>query len=219
MDRELQLLLPLLDAREDVVAPSGVPMTAGRMGGHDVVAMKCGIGKVNAAVGAMALIDYSRPDLIINTGVAGGAGATEVLDVVVGVETAYHDVWCGPGTEHGQVQGLPARFTADARVFALDAVKNDPAVKLGLIASGDSFIDSPAELDRIRGMYPDVAAVDMESAPIAHVCHLRGVPFVSIRVVSDTPGSGNNTAQYTDFWTSAPERTFHALCGIISQLK
>lgn len=219
MDRELQLLLPLLDEKKEVVAQSGVRMVSGTMEGHDIVVLKSGIGKVNAAVGASALIDFALPGLIINTGVAGGAGATNVLDVVVGAETAYHDVWCGPGTVPGQVQGLPARFAADARVTALDAVQDNPGIKCGLIASGDSFVDSPAGLERIRGLYPDVLAVDMESAPIAHVCHLRGVPFVSIRVVSDTPGSGNNSAQYTDFWTAAPERTFGALCGIISQLK
>ena len=162
MDRELQLLLPLLDEKKEVVAQSGVRMVSGTMEGHDIVVLKSGIGKVNAAVGASALIDFALPGLIINTGVAGGAGATNVLDVVVGAETAYHDVWCGPGTVPGQVQGLPARFAADARVMALDAVQDNPGIKCGLIASGDSFVDSPAGLERIRGLYPDVLAVDME---------------------------------------------------------
>lgn len=216
MDRELQLLLPMLTGAKDICTPSGVKMVEGRMEHHDVVVLKCGIGKVNAAVGAMALIDYAAPQLVVNSGVAGGAGATEVLDVVVGSQTAYHDVWCGPGTIEGQVQGLPQRFDASPMVIDLDLGGQN--VKTGLIASGDRFIDSPQELGRIRAMYPDVVAVDMESAPIAQVCSLRRVPFVSIRVVSDTPGSGNNAAQYTDFWTTAPERTFGVLCSILSQL-
>ncbi len=216
MDSELNLLLPMLSNPTEVVTPSGVRLTEGQLEQHEVVVLKCGIGKVNAAMGAMALIDYAAPQLVVNTGVAGGAGATSVLDVVVGRQTAYHDVWCGPGTENGCVQGLPARFDASPNV--LELVKDNQDIKQGLIASGDRFIDSPAELDRIRGMYADVVAVDMESAPIAQVCYLRGVPFVSIRVVSDTPGEGNNAAQYADFWKIAPQRTFGALCGILSQL-
>lgn len=216
MDSELRLLLPLLSQKKDVVTPSGVLLTEGKLDQHDVVVLKCGIGKVNAAMGAMALIDYAAPQLIVNTGVAGGAGATTVLDVVVGRQTAYHDVWCGPGTEEGCVQGLPARF--DAAPAVLELVKDNADIKQGLIASGDRFIDSPAELERIRRMYADVVAVDMESAPIAQVCYQRGVPFVSIRVVSDTPGEGNNAAQYADFWNIAPQRTFGALCGILSKL-
>ncbi|MCM1021667.1 MAG: 5'-methylthioadenosine/adenosylhomocysteine nucleosidase [Muribaculum sp.] len=218
MDAELQLLLPLLSEKKEITTASGIRMIEGRMSGHDVVVLKCGIGKVNAAVGAMALIDYASPRLIVNTGVAGGAGATDVLDVVVGRQVAYHDVWCGPGTTFGSVQGLPQKFEAPDDILGLDLLHNDPRIKIGLIASGDQFVDSPKELERIQNLYPDVAAVDMESAPIAQVCYLRSVPFVSIRVVSDTPGSGNNSAQYQDFWTSAPKRTFSALCGILEAI-
>ena len=79
-----------------------------------VIATQCGIGKVNAAIGAITLIDNFRPDAVINTGIAGGTGGgAGVLDVVIGREVAYHDVWCGPGNAPGQVQGLPDSFPAD----------------------------------------------------------------------------------------------------------
>ena len=90
----------------------------------------------------------------------------------------------------------------------------------GLICSGDRFIASPAEVERIRSIYPDVAAVDMESAAIAHVCYLRNVPFISLRVMSDTPGDNdNNIAQYENFWQDAPAHTFTLLKSILSELK
>lgn len=79
-------------------------------------------------------------------------------------------------------------------------------------------MDDPADLRRILELYPDAVAVDMESAAIAQVCALKCVPFVCLRVVSDTPGAEGNAAAYSDFWTAAPERTFASvekLLGLI----
>ncbi len=58
----------------------------------------------------------------------------------------------------------------------------------------------------------------MESAAIAHACHLRNIPFVCLRVISDTPGEGGNAAAYNDFWTAAPEATFHTLERLLELL-
>ena len=86
--------------------------------GSQVIVEKCGIGKVNAALGVQRIINEHHPDCIISSGCAGGNGdELEVRDVVVSTELAYHDVYCGSaidsGTQYGQVQGLPARFQAD----------------------------------------------------------------------------------------------------------
>lgn len=207
MDKEMSLLLPLLkDA--STVSLNGFEFHTGTVGKHSVVACKCGIGKVNAAVGTLTLIENFHPAMIVNTGVAGGTGATDdparVLDVVLASEIAYHDVWCGPGTEPGQAAGCPARFSCPLPAGVRGALD----VKEGLLASGDIFVDRPEDLGRILALYPDAKAVDMESAAIAHVCHLKSVPFVCIRVVSDTPGDGGNAAAYESFWLDAPARTF-----------
>ena len=59
----------------------------------------------------------------------------------------------------------------------------------------------------------------MESAAIAHVCHLRDIPFLSIRVMSDTPGDNdNNISQYENFWSDAPAHTFALLKSILSEI-
>lgn len=187
------------------------------MGGKSVAVMQCGIGKVNAAVGAFALIEAFHPDIVINSGVAGGTGSeAKILDVVVGERVAYHDVWCGPCAERGCIQGMPLYFEAPAEVLA--KIQESAHVKKGLIASGDMFVDNADELARIKGLYHDVLAVDMESAAIAQVCHIKGVPFISIRVVSDTPGETDNTAQYEHFWDDAPLQTFHVLTQIVDTL-
>jgi adenosylhomocysteine nucleosidase len=151
----------------------------------------------------------------VNTGIAGGTGANaNILDVVIGTEVAYHDVWCGPGNAPGQVQGLPERFAGATELFNLAPLSNNPTVKLGLIASGDKFISTPADLQAVLATQPQAIAVDMESGAIAQVCHLKSVPFLAIRVVSDTPGAENHIDQYTDFWNLAPQSTF----GILRQL-
>jgi adenosylhomocysteine nucleosidase len=59
----------------------------------------------------------------------------------------------------------------------------------------------------------------MESGAIAQVCHLNKVPFLALRVISDSPGaSHDNTRQYLDFWTDAPQETFLLVKEIIKNL-
>ncbi|MBD5243432.1 MAG: 5'-methylthioadenosine/adenosylhomocysteine nucleosidase [Barnesiella sp.] len=219
MGKELNLLLPLLADKTEADTPlSRKTVYTGRIGSADVAAMQCGIGKVNSALVTSELIDMFHPDLVINTGVAGGTGETRVLDLVVGDEVAYHDVWCGPGTEWGEAAGCPRFFESAKEVCGLDCLAESNGVKHGLIASGDIFVSTPEEVTRIRGLYPEVKAVDMESASIAQTCYLRGVPFFVMRVVSDTPGGEDNIAQYNNFWDDAPRQTFGMLQNLLTEL-
>ena len=162
----------------------------GRLGANTLVLTRCGIGKVNAALGAAELIRRFSPDCIVSTGVAGGTGeGLQVTDVVAGARVAYHDVWCGDGNAYGQVQGLPAVFEADPRLLACarrlsEAGGLESRIHCGLICTGDQFITDRAKLDAIRAAFPDVQAVDMESAAIAQTCYLYKVPFISFRIVS-----------------------------------
>lgn len=221
MDKELALLRPLI-ADAATVSVNGFDFISGTIGRHDVVACKCGIGKVNAAIGALTLIENFHPAIVINTGVAGGTGAgtdpARVLDVVLASEIAYHDVWCGPGTVRGQVPDYPARFACPLPADIRTSLVDELGVKEGLLASGDIFVDDPADLRRILDLYPDAKAVDMESAAIAQVCYRKDVPFVCLRVVSDTPGDGGNAAAYDAFWVDAPARTFHSVERLLQLL-
>lgn len=212
MGSELKMLLAEMSSVTEETA-NGTTYYRGNIGRRDIVAMQCGIGKVNAAVGALTLIERYAPEAIINTGIAGGTGGgADILDVVVGTEVGYHDVWCGPGNAPGQVQGLPERFAGATAMFGI--TQDTPGVKLGLIASGDRFVSTPEELAALLATQPRAIACDMESGAIAQVCHLKQTPFLAIRVVSDTPGAENHLDQYLDFWNIAPSRTF----GILRQL-
>lgn len=220
MEKELDLLLPLLEDLQEPTEINGFKFYTGTLGRHGVIAMHCGIGKVNSAIGTLTLLDSFHPDYIINTGVAGGAGKTHVLDLLVADNVAYHDVWCGPGTEYGAAAGCPLYLKPWQKVIdiARELMPAGDKTKFGLICSGDKFISTAEQVKEIRSHFPQVVAVDMESASIAQVCVLRNIPFNILRVISDTPGEQENISQYESFWSDAPAETFSALTAILKQL-
>lgn len=207
MSKELVLLTPLLENKK-VSHINGYEFITGSIGKHDIIAMECGIGKVNAAMGTYALLSHFSPDLVLSTGVAGGADTSvNVMDVVVADRIAYHDVWCGPETIPGQAAGMPEFFKSSKTLSSL--LPESDSVKHGLLCSGDMFIDSIEQVREIKRKFPDALAVDMESAAIAHVCCKKGVEYFCMRIISDSPGAGHNNAiQYDNFWAAAPEHTF-----------
>lgn len=220
MRKELDLLLPQIEEVEEK-EHKGVPVWRGRIGDHEVCALQCGIGKVNSALAASALIDDLSPDLVINTGVAGGADVSiDINHLLVADSVCYHDVWCGPGTEYGAAADLPVKLRPDSEMLsrARNLLADRKDIHFGLICSGDKFISKPEEIADIKSHFPDALAVDMESASIAQVCAQRGVPFMIVRAISDTPGSGRNIAEYEDFWTAAPRETFAVLRSLLSAL-
>lgn len=220
MEKELKLLLPLLhEGKKGNV--EGHTLHYGIIGNCEVAIMQCGIGKVNAALTTDCAIRTFKPDMVLNSGVAGGADASmNVLDVVVATNVAYHDVWCGPGTQWGAAAGLEVMMGCDKRVAeaAERRLNNDTHLKFGLICSGDIFVSREEEVAIIKKHFPKALAVDMESGAVAQTCLRHNVPFGVIRVISDTPGQADNISQYENFWTDAPKATFEALKGIISEL-
>lgn len=93
-----------------------------------------------------------------------------------------------------------------------------PRIHAGLICTGDRFITDRAELEAIKRQFPQGLAVDMESAAIAQTCHLYGTPFISFRIISDTPGIDNHLAQYADFWGALADRSFATTWAFLSAL-
>lgn len=194
---------------------------SGKLGTNEIILWQCGVGKVNAAVGTMQLIQQHRPDAIISTGLAGGIDPQiHVMDVLAASQSTYHDVDCGTlaGRERipmGQVQGLPPRFDADARLLdhALATYRTLAdlcTLRTGLICTGDQFITDRERQNLIKRYFPDGLACDMESAAIAHTCHLMHIPFLSLRVISDTPGAtDNHQMQWEDFLASMCNQSFH----------
>lgn len=215
MDKELQLIKNILDNSEEI-SVGDIVVEHGVISSHEIYAAKCGIGKVNAAINTLRLIEATHPDLVINSGVAGGAGIP-VGSVLVADRVAYDDVWCGPGTHYGEADGCPLFFLPSDNILIL-AKHLSGDIRFGLICTGDKFISTPEEIRFIRSHFPDVQAVDMESAAIAQVCRAASVPFNIVRVVSDTPGEGENLSQYQNFWQDAPQKTFNVVKTLIEKL-
>ena len=217
-----QLAALLADAQQ--CEKGGISYLVGRISSNEIVLRQCGIGKVNAAVGTAELIRSFAPDAIVSTGVAGGIDASlAVMDVVVSSSIVYHDVWCGMGCEYGQVQGMPAVFAADEKLCSVatslnECPENVTRIHAGLICTGDQFITSREELDKIKSNFPAGLAVDMESAAIAQTCHIYGVPFVSFRIISDTPGVDKHIEQYENFWGEMANRSFLVTRSFLSKL-
>ncbi len=182
----------------------------GQIGSNTVVLLQCGIGKVNAAAGVTSLIMNYKPQCVISTGVAGGIDTRlQVMDVVAGSRVAYHDVDCGPDYDPGQVQDLPRIFEGDSALLRkIRAMEKTVKIVEGLICTGDQFITDPQQLCRIKTMWPDALAVDMESASIAQVCHLFKIPFLSFRIISDTPSVDKHFEQYLNFWDTMADKSF-----------
>ena len=186
---------------------------------------KCGIGKVNAALGAQRMINEFHPDVIISSGCAGGNGDDiHIQDVIASKEVSYHDVYCGRAiddtTIYGQVQGLPARYQADPYLLRKSSELSVEGVEIhqGLIVTGDWFVDSKEKMRSIIDLFPEAKAVDMESCAIAQACYINKVPFISFRVISDMPLYDTDASQYHDFWNTIAEHSFQVTKSFVESL-
>lgn len=188
----------------------------------NIAIRKCGIGKVNAALGTQQLINEFHPDCIISSGCAGGNGDNiNVQDVVVSTELCYHDVYCGTAidnsTQYGQVQGLPARYQADPYLLR-KAEELQQNIHTGLIVTGDWFVDSKEKMRSIIDKFPEAKAVDMESCAIAQTCYINKVPFISFRIISDIPLRDTNASQYHNFWDTVADHSFQVTRTFVESL-
>lgn len=217
MPVELEGLTEALGAVEDKTAGFyGLYQAPGR---EREIRLACsGVGKVNAAMCTQKLIDRFSPDAVINMGIAGGlAPKLHTLDVVVGRETAYHDF---PQPELLQkYYPFAASFACDERLIraAQAACASLPGVRFctGKILSGDRFVESAAERERIRALGADCC--EMEGAAVGHVCHAAGVPFLILRTISDM-ADDSAVMTYEEFETRAARQANRIVEGILDRI-
>ena len=205
---ELASVLDLMPD-EHKLSVAGREFWVGHLHGHEVVAVLSGIGKVAAATTATVLAERFEVDRIVFSGVAGGLGGdVKVGDVVVAREFLQHDMDASPIFPRHEMPGYGLkRFEAHASLtdrlakacreaiaqlptelddmtietFGLKA----PAVHEGLLISGDRFVSTKAECERLQAELPDAMAVEMEGAAVAQVCHDYGIPLAVVRTISD----------------------------------
>ena len=221
MREEVELLLPeLREARE--VRVLGVTLHAGQLDGRTVVLTQCGIGKVNAGVGCLALLEAGASSVIF-TGVAGALDpALRVGDMVVSRDCVQHDVDVSAlGYELGLIPGEVLCWTADETlreraVRAATSLK-EVEVVVGRVASGDQFVASPEKGRWLRDTFGGACA-EMEGAAVAQVCAQRGVPFVVIRSMSDT-ADGDAGVDYPSFMPVVAARAVRVVRTMLADLR
>jgi adenosylhomocysteine nucleosidase len=166
----------------------------GHVAGQPLIAVTSRIGKVAAALTATLLIDRFQVDHLVFVGVAGGLGhGVHRGDVVVADRLVQHDLSAWPLFPEGEIPllgltELPTDPVLTQRLVhaAQHAIGTDQRLHLGLIASGDQFVQGQEPSAAIRAKYPETLAVEMEGAAVAQVCIECGVPFGVIRTISDT---------------------------------
>lgn len=219
MDKEFAQLATLLDHQEKEVHSQN-EFILGSVEEKDIVLQKCGIGKVNSAIGTVEMIRNYHPDLIISSGCAGGADPQlNVGDVVVATQCVYHDAYCGDNVAFGQIMGMPERYdTSQELIDKALSMTCKETIRAGLTVSGDWFVDSREKMQDIIYHFPEAKAVDMESCSVAQTCYLYDTPFVSFRIISDVPLKDCKAAQYFDFWASMADGSFDVTRNFLKTL-
>ncbi len=186
LDEEIALVKEKMTAVEEHTL-YGRAFYTGRIGEKDIVLVCCGVGKVNAALFANAVIREFHAEAVINIGIAGAIGAgIGVMDVVLSTEAAFHD------QDEIMVKYYPycKFFPADPMLLALaqkacECVTLHGKVHCGRIVTGDQFVNDPAVKCSLRERF-DPCCTEMEGAGIAHACYVNDTPFLIIRTMSDS---------------------------------
>ena len=204
MDEEVDILKEIMDI-QDTVEKSGLRFYIGKLEDKDVVLVRCGIGKVNAALCTQILLSEFNVNSIVNTGVAGALhDELGVYDIVISTDAMYHDFDTTVfGNKIGEIPRMDTSiFKADEKLInaayesSKKEVRSHKVVK-GRVVTGDIFISSMELKDKLvneLGAY----CGEMEGAAIAHVCHVNKVPFVIIRAMSDK-ADGSADVTYEEF--------------------
>lgn len=148
-----------------------------------VIAVKCGIGKVNASFAASYLIFDKKCDIILNIGLSGAIKNLHKNDIVVGSEYIECDFdLTAIGKKLGEKPGQDYLYSADKKLLKLaEKCSIDSVCRLG---TGDIFLADRVLKEKYSTVF-DICAFDMETAAIAAVCHKSMTPYISIRKISD----------------------------------
>lgn len=184
-------IMPFIDKIENrkIESIAMLKFYSGKFNNIDVVALYCGVCKVNAAIATQILIDKFNVTHIIVTGVAGGIdNRLNIGDTVISTEVSYHDVDKGILTEyHPWLESIYLK--SDNKLLELCKEVSEENVYqqkiyFGRIVTGEAFIAESGRKEIIEKYNP--LCVDMETASVAHVCYVNNIPFIAIRSITDT---------------------------------
>lgn len=218
MEEEIKELLDHLDGRQQT-SIGGTDFYEGTISNHQVVLVRCGIGKVQAAITTAFLIVNFKVDAVINSGSAGGIGeGLQVGELVLSTGAAYHDANATAfGYKMGQLPQQPQIYQADKSLVAKigqAAAKTGLKTKKGLIVSGDQFVSDSHEITRIKKIYPEALCCEMEGGAVAQTAYQFKVPFAIIRAMSDV-GDENAGQSFDEFIIDAGRRSAQMILNFL----
>ncbi len=221
MNLEVEGVIALMEDAKPVSC-DGVTFYEGKIGNTQVVAVECGVGKVNAAISTRMMIDMFKPECVINSGVAGALSTqVSVGDVVVATSAVQHDY---DTTALGEPMGMvtlsstecivnfPADEELSKKLFDAASKLADTKVFTGVIATGDQFIHAPEKRLAIGDAFSALAC-EMEGGAMAQVCYRAKVPFAIIRSISDDL-TNNTGMSFDEFKVMAAKKTVDVLKDI-----
>lgn len=221
MAQEVEILRQLM-VEPKITEMAGCKIFEGKINNKEVALLQSGIGKVAAAIGTTLLLELCKPDVVINTGSAGGLNAAlNVGDIVISTEVRHHDVNVTAfGYEMGQLPANPAAFLPNEQLVEIATQETQKAgfnAVAGLICSGDLFVNGAEMIANIRQHFPQVAAVEMEAAAIAQVCHAFNVPFVVVRAISDVADKASHLS-FDEFLPLAAKQSSEIVVAMLNKL-
>ena len=206
MEEEVTILKRKLNDMNEINI-AHVKFYVGKLNHKEVVLTQSGIGKVNASISTTLLIEKFNPEVVINTGSAGALDQTlSIGDILVSNHVLYHDANATAfGYEYGQIPQMPKTYTTDPTLLkkTMHVLEQQQLNgKVGMIVSGDSFIGSSEQRQKIKQQFPEAMAVEMEATAIAQTCYQFKVPFIVIRAVSDL-ANGKADISFEEFLDKA----------------
>lgn len=203
---------------------AGMIFNKGLINNKELVVVKSGIGKVNAAMCTQILATYFKVDTVINTGVAGSLrNEINIGDVVVSIDALQHDMDAtGFGYKPGVIPRMKTSiFEADKKLIdAAEAACKKAVPEIGVyrgrVVSGDQFITDKAVKERLIDLF-DGSCTEMEGAAIAQAAYLNNIPFLIIRAISDK-ADDSATMDYGEFERKAIDNSVAMLCEMLETI-
>lgn len=236
---ELVLLRSKMENRKDTVIAQTL-FSKGMLNGKSIVLAQTGIGKVNAAITTMLMIEHFKPEEIVFSGIAGGIDTSlNPGDIVIGTQVTYHDygaiedsamIYTPTKNPYNMIEN-PIVFNCDSMLIQkavsiskklkFEKVKREngsfsPSITKGVIVTGDVFVASEMATRRLRKDL-NAAVTEMEGAAIAQTCYQQKVPFLIIRSLSDNANK-KASADVKNFYQIAAENAAIMVIGIVGQI-
>ena len=218
MESEIRYIIDSLENKK-VNNICGVEVYEGNINNHQVVVSKSGVGKVNSAINTTLLINNFKPELVINSGIAGGSKELQTADLIIADKLTYSDFDCQVfNYKFGQVPGMPEYYYCDLKykeMLEKYLKNNNIEFKNSMVLTADSFRLSEKE---IRNNVTSSFATEMEGTSIAQTCYKLHTPFLSFRIISDILDSDNHIEEYNLFEEKCAKLSSEIIINFIREL-